>query len=83
MGNKHNIDDDNQAAVTGAMCSDTAGEGTGDYQDCYRVVIKNPGLFEIKTLPPFGSTDFDSLLCVFDASGRSLLANDESAGAYS
>ena len=54
-----------------------AGEGTGDYQDCYRVVIKNPGIFEIKTLPPFGSTDFDSLLCVFDASGRSLLANDD------
>ncbi|MEE2682122.1 MAG: DVUA0089 family protein [Planctomycetota bacterium] len=47
----------------------------GDYQDMYQIVIMNPGLFEISTLSPLGFTEFDSMLSVYDAQGRALLAN--------
>ena len=52
-----------------------AGEEDGDYQDMYKVVVRFPGEFKIETIGPDGSTDFDSLLCVFDLDGRPLLAN--------
>ena len=52
-----------------------AGDQEGDYQDMFKVVIRFPGEFEISTTGLEGSTDFDSLLCVFDADGRPLLAN--------
>ena len=52
-----------------------AGETQGDYQDMYKVVVRSPGQFEIETSGPEGSTDFNSLLCVFDLEGRPLLAN--------
>jgi len=52
-----------------------AGEGLGDYQDCYIVVIDTPGEFEINTLPPIGGAEFDSMLAVYTLRGRALLAN--------
>ena len=52
-----------------------AGETEGDYQDMYKVVVRSPGQFRIETTGPEGSTEFDSLLCVFDLEGRPLLAN--------
>ena len=51
-----------------------AGETQGDYQDMYKVVVRSPGQFEIETSGPEGSTDFNSLLCVFDLEGRPLRA---------
>ncbi|MEE2682121.1 MAG: hypothetical protein VX641_07085 [Planctomycetota bacterium] len=52
-----------------------AGETPGDYQDMFKVVIRFPGEFQISTTGPNGTTEFDSLLCVFDFQGRPLLAN--------
>ena len=52
-----------------------AGEEDGDYQDMYKVVVRFPGEFKIETIGPDASTEFDSLLCVFDLDGRPLLAN--------
>ena len=52
-----------------------AGGNQGDYQDMFKVVVRFPGEFQISTTGPNGSTDFDSLLCVFDSEGRPLLAN--------
>ena len=52
-----------------------AGDEDGDYQDMFKVVVRFPGEFEISTTGMEGSTDFDSLLCVFDSDGRALLAN--------
>ena len=51
--------------------------GLGDYQDCYVIVIRDPGTFAIQTTPPFGSTEFDSLLGVYTLDGRALLANED------
>ena len=65
--------------IAGELKGDSEGLAgdPGDYQDCYKVVIKNPGTFVISTLPPLGSSTFDTLLGVYDESGRALLANDD------
>ena len=54
-----------------------AGTTIGDYQDMYEVVITDPGLFSIKTLPPLGGAEFNSILTVFKQNGMPLLANDD------
>lgn len=53
------------------------GDGPPDLQDVYEVVIKDPGVFVIQTIPPQGSTEFDSLLGVYDYAGFALLANED------
>ena len=64
--------------IKGELSGDSgglAGDGFGDYQDCYEVVIQTPGEFEINTLPPIGGAQFDSMLAVYDLRGKALLAN--------
>ena len=54
-----------------------AGTGTGDYQDMYEVVLKEPGQFSIQTLPPLGGAEFDTILSVYAPNGTPLLANND------
>ena len=72
--------DDSNAVVI--IRGELTGEGEGlaslgDYQDMYEIVIRTPGEFEIATLEPLGFTQFDSMLSVYDAQGRALLANQD------
>jgi hypothetical protein len=82
-------DDSNAVVVIRGELSGEGGEGgegegdserltsLGDYQDMYEIVILTPGQFEISTLEPIGFTEFDSMLSVYDAQGRALLANQD------
>jgi hypothetical protein len=69
---------DDVKTIKGELKGENGGlAGLGDYQDCYIVAIKQPGRFSIQTTAPFGSTEFDSLLCVYTLDGRALLANED------
>ena len=74
---KVELDTFNQVkTIKGELSGESGGlAGLGDYQDCYIVAITQPGRFLIQTTPPFGSTDFNSLLGVYTLDGKALLAN--------
>lgn len=54
--------------------------GEGDFQDCYQIVISDPGTFMINLASPGSSfLNFDACLWLFDANGAPLLGtNDQS-----
>lgn len=64
--------------ITGSLDGEgSLAGGNSDFQDVYEVVIANPGMFMISTLPPNGGSNFNTLLCVYDYLGKAMLANDD------
>ena len=55
--------------------------GTGDWQDVYRIYITDPGIFRAETLGLNGDGALrDSMLYLFDESGRGIMANNNING---
>ena len=62
--------------IKGAL-SGGSPRGTGDFQDMYRVLIKDPEAFSaVITQNTSGNPSFNTMLWVFDELGRGVLGND-------
>jgi hypothetical protein len=54
--------------------------GTGDFEDVYEIVIKEPALFQaVVSLDAITPVSFDTRLWLFGPGGRGLLANDDAS----
>lgn len=70
------------AIINGNLTGDPGGRGVPDFEDVYRIVIKDFENFSAFIVPNVsGATTFDTQLFLFDEFGLGILGNDDVAGA--